>query len=239
MRHRRLGHAGLQLSELSLGSWLTFGKQITDDTAEALMKLAYDHGVNFFDNAEIYARGESERVMGRILRKMEWPRDTWTVSSKVFFGAGGKLPTQVGLHRKHVVEACHDALAAVAGGIPRSLLLPPTRPRHAHRRNGVDHAPADHAGQGAVLGHQRVERCGDQGGPCLRAGAPPHRPHHGAAAVQPVPPRQGGGGVRRALRHRGPGHHHLEPPGQRHPQRQAHAWRATHHRGCAWPGSSG
>ena len=110
MRYRRLGHAGLQLSELSLGSWLTFGKQITDDTAEALMKLAYDNGVNFFDNAEIYARGESERVMGRILRKMEWPRDTWTVSSKVFFGAGGKLPTQLGLHRKHVVEACHDAL---------------------------------------------------------------------------------------------------------------------------------
>lgn len=110
MRYRRLGHAGLQVSELSLGSWLTFGKQITDDTAEALMKLAYDNGVNFFDNAEIYARGESERVMGRILRKMEWPRDTWTVSSKVFFGAGGKLPTQIGLHRKHVVEACHAAL---------------------------------------------------------------------------------------------------------------------------------
>ena len=110
MRYRRLGHAGLQVSELSLGSWLTFGKQITDDTAEALMKLAYDNGVNFFDNAEVYARGESERVMGRILKKMEWPRDTWTVSSKVFFGAGGKLPTQLGLHRKHVVEACHDAL---------------------------------------------------------------------------------------------------------------------------------
>jgi voltage-dependent potassium channel beta subunit len=110
MRYRRLGQAGLQVSELSLGSWLTFGKQINDDTAEALMKLAYDSGVNFFDNAEIYARGESERVMGRILRKMEWSRDTWTVSSKVFFGTGGKLPTQLGLHRKHVVEACHDAL---------------------------------------------------------------------------------------------------------------------------------
>ena len=110
MRHRRLGTSGLQVSELSLGSWLTFGKQITDDTAEALMKVAYDGGINFFDNAEIYARGESERVMGRILRKMEWPRDTWIVSSKVFFGAGGKLPTQVGLHRKHVVEACHAAL---------------------------------------------------------------------------------------------------------------------------------
>ncbi|HOZ41472.1 MAG TPA: aldo/keto reductase [Flavobacteriales bacterium] len=110
MRYRRLGTSGLQLSELSLGSWLTFGKQITDDTAEALMRIAYDHGVNFFDNAEIYSKGESERVMGRILKKMEWPRDTWTVSSKVFFGAGGKQPTQLGLHRKHVVEACHDAL---------------------------------------------------------------------------------------------------------------------------------
>ncbi len=110
MRYRRLGRSGLQLSELSLGSWLTFGKQIEDGTAEALMKVAYDNGVNFFDNAEIYARGESERVMGRILKKMEWPRDSWTVSSKVFFGTGGKLPTQLGLHRKHVTEACHAAL---------------------------------------------------------------------------------------------------------------------------------
>ena len=110
MRYRRLGRSGLQVSELSLGSWLTFGKLITNDTAEALMKLAYNNGINFFDNAEIYSRGESERVMGHILKKMEWPRDTWVVSSKVFFGAGGKLPTQVGLHRKHVVEACNDAL---------------------------------------------------------------------------------------------------------------------------------
>lgn len=110
MRYRRLGTSGLQVSELSLGSWLTFGKQIDEGTAEALMKLAYDNGINFFDNAEIYARGESELVMGRILKKMEWPRDTWCVSSKAFFGTGGKLPTQIGLHRKHVVEACHAAL---------------------------------------------------------------------------------------------------------------------------------
>lgn len=74
------------------------------------MRTAYDNGINFFDNAEIYSRGESEHVMGRIFKKMEWPRDTWIVSSKVYFGAGGKLPTQVGLHRKHVVEACHAAL---------------------------------------------------------------------------------------------------------------------------------
>ncbi|MBL0129243.1 MAG: aldo/keto reductase [Flavobacteriales bacterium] len=110
MRYRRLGTSGLQVSELSLGSWLTFGKQIGDPIAEKLMKTAYDGGINFFDNAEIYSRGDSERVMGKILKKMKWPRDTWTVSSKVFFGAGGKLPTQVGLHRKHVVEGCNDAL---------------------------------------------------------------------------------------------------------------------------------
>jgi voltage-dependent potassium channel beta subunit len=110
MRYRRLGRSGLQVSEVSLGSWLTFGKLITDDTAAELMKLAYESGVNFFDNAEIYSRGESERVMGRILKRMAWPRDTWIVSSKVFFGAGGKLPTQLGLHRKHVFEACNDAL---------------------------------------------------------------------------------------------------------------------------------
>jgi voltage-dependent potassium channel beta subunit len=110
MRYRHLGKSGLQVSELSLGSWLTFGKQIGEDVAEGLMRTAYDAGINFFDNAEIYARGESERVMGRILKKMEWPRDTWIVSSKAYFGTGGKLPTQVGLHRKHLVEACNAAL---------------------------------------------------------------------------------------------------------------------------------
>src|SRR5688500_9944363 len=110
MRYRRLGRSGLQVSELSLGSWLTFGKQISDDVAERLMRTAYENGINFFDNAEIYSRGGSERVMGSILKKLQWPRDTWIVSSKAFFGAGGKLPTQVGLHRKHLVEACNAAL---------------------------------------------------------------------------------------------------------------------------------
>ena len=110
MRYRRLGTSGLQVSELALGSWLTFGKQIGEDTAEALMKVAYDNGINFFDNAEIYARGESERVMGRILKRVGWSRDSWIVSSKAFFGTGSKLPTQLGLHRKHLVEACHAAL---------------------------------------------------------------------------------------------------------------------------------
>ncbi len=110
MNYRRLGKSGLQVSELSFGSWITFGNQIQDGTSEALMKMAYDAGINFFDNAEVYAAGESERVMGKILKKLGWQRDTFIVSSKVFFGAGGQLPTQKGLSRKHIFEACHDAL---------------------------------------------------------------------------------------------------------------------------------
>ena len=110
MEYRRLGKSGLQLSALSFGSWLTFGKQIGDKTAKKLMVSAYDNGVNFFDNAEIYARGESEKVMGRILNKMNWDRTSYVVSSKVYFGDGRNKPNQTGLNRKHIFEACHDAL---------------------------------------------------------------------------------------------------------------------------------
>lgn len=108
MEYRRLGKSGLQLSALSLGSWLTFSKQISDETAEELMICAYDNGINFFDNAEIYARGKSELVMGSILKKTAWNRDTFVVSSKVFWG--GDKPNQTGLSRKHIFEACHAAL---------------------------------------------------------------------------------------------------------------------------------
>lgn len=110
MNYRKLGKSGLQLSELSFGSWITFANQIDNAVSGELMDIAYDHGVNFFDNAEVYASGRSEEVMGEILSKRNWPRDTYTVSSKVFFGAGGKLPTQRGLHRKHIREACEAAL---------------------------------------------------------------------------------------------------------------------------------
>jgi voltage-dependent potassium channel beta subunit len=110
MQYRRLGRSGLQVSALSLGSWLTFGKQISDDTAESLMVAAYERGVNFFDNAEAYARGKSEIVMGNILAKQNWDRSSYVVSSKVFFGDGGQKPNQTGLSRKHIFEACHAAL---------------------------------------------------------------------------------------------------------------------------------
>lgn len=108
MEYKNLGKSGLKVSQLSLGSWVTFGNQIGDDVAEQLMVKAYDAGVNFFDNAEVYANGKSEEVMGNILKKQGWGRDTFVVSSKVFWG--GQLPNQTGLSRKHVTEACHAAL---------------------------------------------------------------------------------------------------------------------------------
>ncbi len=110
MEYNNLGKSGLKVSRLSLGSWLTFGKLIDDKVSEKLMHYAYDNGVNFFDNAEIYARGKSEKVMGKILHNSGWSRDSFIVSSKVFFGTGGQWPTQKGLNRKHVFEACHQAL---------------------------------------------------------------------------------------------------------------------------------
>ena len=110
MQYRRLGKSGLQVSLLSLGSWLTFGKQIGDDVAEDLMVRAYDAGVNFFDNAEIYATGKSEEVMGNILKKTGWRRSSYVVASKVFFGDGNRLPNETGLSRKHVIEGCNNSL---------------------------------------------------------------------------------------------------------------------------------
>jgi voltage-dependent potassium channel beta subunit len=112
MEYRYMGKTGLQLSVLSFGSWVTFHKQIEDNTADELMGMAYDAGINFFDNAEVYALGKSEEMMGRVLKQKNWERSSYVVSSKVFFGWRGKnnKPNQHGLSRKHIVEACHEAL---------------------------------------------------------------------------------------------------------------------------------
>ncbi len=111
MNYRNLGRAGLKLSELSFGSWVTFNKQVDAGLAERMFGTCFDAGINFFDNAEGYERGQSEIVMGKALKALGRPRDAYCVSSKVFFGAHeNPMPTQVGLSRKHVTEACHQAL---------------------------------------------------------------------------------------------------------------------------------
>ena len=111
MQYRRLGSSGLQLSALSFGAWLTFGAQIGRSTARDLIAAAWDNGINFFDNAEGYANGEAEKVMGDVIADLRLPRDGFCVSSKVFFGSAAEPgPTQRGLSRKHVTDACHAAL---------------------------------------------------------------------------------------------------------------------------------
>ena len=108
MRYRRLGKTGLKLSELSLGSWVTFGGQVGDDAARACMTAAYDAGVNFFDGAEVYSKGEAERAMGRVLKQAGWRRESLVLSTKIFWGGDG--PNDVGLSHKRVIEGVHGAL---------------------------------------------------------------------------------------------------------------------------------
>jgi voltage-dependent potassium channel beta subunit len=108
MQYRSLGRSGLKVSALSYGSWVTFGDQIDTDRAAECMQIAYDHGVNFFDNAEAYAGGQSEVMMGEIIRDKGWDRTDLVVSTKIFWGGDG--PNETGLSRKHVIEGTEAAL---------------------------------------------------------------------------------------------------------------------------------
>jgi voltage-dependent potassium channel beta subunit len=108
MEYRRLGSAGLQVSALSYGAWVTFGTQVGEDVAYELMKTAFDAGVNFFDNAEAYAGGEAEIVMGKVIKRAGWKRSDLVLSTKIFWGGSG--PNDKGLSRKHIVEGVDAAL---------------------------------------------------------------------------------------------------------------------------------
>ena len=108
MNYRRLGSAGLKISELSLGAWVTYGGQVGEDVALKCMSAAHDAGVNFFDNAEAYAQGNAEVVMGNVIKKMGWRRESLVISSKVFWGGEG--PNDLGLSHKHIYEACRNSL---------------------------------------------------------------------------------------------------------------------------------
>ena len=111
MQYRRMGRSGLKLSAVSLGAWATFGERVGRSEARELIAQAYAAGINFFDNAESYAQGEAERLMGDVIADLRLSRDAYCVSSKVMWGSmDAPRPTQVGLSRKHVAEARHQAL---------------------------------------------------------------------------------------------------------------------------------
>lgn len=108
MEYRHLGSSGLRVSTLSLGSWVTFDNQVDVELAQQCMRAAFDAGVNFFDNAEVYAAGQSETIMGEVLAREGWPRDELVLSTKIFWGGTG--PNQRGLSRKHILEGTDAAL---------------------------------------------------------------------------------------------------------------------------------
>ena len=159
MNYRALGRTGLPVSELSFGSWRTFGEAISEELAGQLMTLAYDSGINFFDNAEAYAVGESERVMGRILKEKGWPRDTWCVSSKVFWGGTfpstppGGSPTSKGLSRKHVIEACDAALRRLQVDY-LDLYLPPAGSEYTDTGDGFGYDRFGTPRENSLLGNK-------------------------------------------------------------------------------------
>jgi voltage-dependent potassium channel beta subunit len=111
MNYRRLGASGLKLSELSFGSWITYGAQLGDDTARECMAAAYDAGVNFFDNAEVYAKGKSETIMGNVLKKLGWRRASYVVSTKFFWGLADGPNEKSTLNRKYLMQAIDGSLA--------------------------------------------------------------------------------------------------------------------------------
>jgi len=112
MEYRHLGHSGLKVSVLSLGAWVTYGAQVGEDSALECMKVAFDGGVNFFDNAEAYASGRAETVMGNVIRKLGWRRSDLVISTKLFWGGKGpnRGPNDVGLSRKRIIEGTDASL---------------------------------------------------------------------------------------------------------------------------------
>jgi voltage-dependent potassium channel beta subunit len=111
MNYRRLGNSGLKISELSLGSWVTYGNQLSTDIARECMAVAYDAGVNFFDNAEIYAKGEAEIIMGEALKKAGWRRSSYIVSTKLYWGLYEGPNEKNTLNRKYLMQAIDGSLS--------------------------------------------------------------------------------------------------------------------------------
>ena len=110
MVFRNLGPAGLKVSVFSLGAWLTYGGTQKGNIVKDCLQAAWDHGINFFDTAEGYAHGESELELGRALKELDWPRDEYVLSTKIYFGTGRKEPNTIGLSKKHIVEGLKSSL---------------------------------------------------------------------------------------------------------------------------------
>lgn len=110
MKYRKLGKTGLFLSEIGFGSWATLGENLTNKQSLDLLSAAHDFGINYFDTAETYADGETEKALGSVLNLLSWPREKFVISAKVFWGIHKRFPNSWGLSRKHIFEGCHASL---------------------------------------------------------------------------------------------------------------------------------
>ncbi|KAF6022001.1 KCNAB2 [Bugula neritina] len=108
IKYQNLGKSGLRVSNIALGTWITFGGQITDEMAEEILTLAYESGINVFDTAEVYAAGKAEIVLGKILKRKAWRRSSYIITTKIYWG--GKAETEKGLNRKHIIEGLRASL---------------------------------------------------------------------------------------------------------------------------------
>ena len=152
MNYRRLGRSGLKVSELSFGSWVTYGNQIGADVARECMAAAYDAGVNFFDNAEVYAKGESERMMGAALKKLGWRRSSYVVSTKFFWGLHDGPNEKNTLNRKYLMQAIDGSLARFGLDYVDLVFCHRADPGHATRGDRVRDVGHRRVGQGASTG---------------------------------------------------------------------------------------
>ena len=150
------------------------------------MAAAREAGVNFFDNAESYSGGESERIMGEAIARLGWPRHSYVVSTKLFWGIHDDVNMRNTLNRKYLIQAIDGSLERFGPRLRGPRLLPPGRPRHPDRGDGVGHVRHGQRGQGPLLGHLGVDRRRDPRRVGDRRAPPPAQAGHGAAPVQPA-----------------------------------------------------
>ena len=220
MEYRRLGKTGLKVSVLSFGSWVTFGPQLSGSLAEDCLAAAYDAGVNFFDNAEAYSAGESERIMGEAIASLGWPRHSYVLSTKLFWGTHPGVNMRNTLNRKYLLQAIDGSLERF--GLDFVDLVYCHRPDPETPRRGDGVGAVGHHRQGKALYWGTSEWSAEAAarGVGHRRSPQPPQAGGGATPVQPVVEGPGREGVRPALRRHRPRADHLEPAELRPPDRQ-------------------
>ncbi|XP_032472908.1 voltage-gated potassium channel subunit beta-3 isoform X1 [Phocoena sinus] len=160
MKYRNLGKSGLRVSCLGLGTWVTFGSQISDETAEDVLTVAYEHGVNLFDTTEVYAAGKAERTLGNILKSKGWRRSSYVITTKIF--GGGQAETERGLSRKHIIEGLRGSLERLQLGYVDIIFAnrsDPNSPMEDCASHDLCHQP----GPGPILGDIPMGGCRNHG----------------------------------------------------------------------------